>query len=152
MVTPSIVRRLSALVLMLGLLLSPALPAAAGGENPPTFDFALDGPTISLDANDQVIISVTLTCWGNTVIEGQEAYFALWAGVGQEVAGGGAWAETHCAQEPQDLTLTIASQTAIAFHPGLLTGYLEFELITSSSALQAIGPIEEILAPVQAAN
>jgi hypothetical protein len=54
--------------------------------------------------------------------------------------------------EPQVLTMTITSQTGIAFHPGLLTGVFEFYLDNGSSYLQAIGLINEVLAPVLDAN
>jgi hypothetical protein len=151
MFSKTLFRLLGVPLTILALALTFAAPATAGGGEGPTGpSVMLTPPTVALDGQGGVVVTTTLICWGNEVVEGAEASVSVNVSLGQHGAGGGAFLETHCAVEPQELTLAVASVTGSPFRPGPVSGLFEFEVITATQGGHGIGEIDQVLKPVQA--
>jgi len=148
MFSPKLYRLIVVPLTILALAWAVATPASAGGGEGPTGPTVrLTPPTVTLDADGQAIVTTTLECWDAAATDG---HVNVSVSLGQQPAGGSAFLEASCAPEPQTLTLTVASVTGHAFHPGRVTGIFEFEVYAANGAGQGIGEIDQVILPVQA--
>jgi hypothetical protein len=135
----------------LALALALTAPAQAGGGGMPTGpSVSVSPPSVALDGEGGAIVTVTLVCWDEAVAE--QVHVPVSVALGQQQAAGGASIEGTCAAEPQTLALAVSSATGHAFHPGPISGTIEFMAVTSKGAGIGYGEIDQLLLPAQAAR